>query len=687
MSSESSLLPPSKKVKRLNDLRRRVPFVTKAALSEILKDVEEHGLPGAKSAKDMRKGAYKDLEQWSAYGAMFQSIGMADNEGLTMQVVIVNFLTLLFAACKVGGHFYECMMSALEVHGPTSIDNPFKLVLYSDECYPGNPLAAQASKKVWVTYASFANFGNQLLSMEDSWLPIFVQRTTFVQKLAGQMSQVIKHLLLSIFHGQLASPQSLGVLLEKPDGSKFRVYFDLGFFVQDGASQRECFSIKGDSGSKFCLKCSNQICILMPGEEDEENAVCKATKKADLVLASNQEVFASFDRLAARQSTCSSKDFKAWEQASGWTYTEHGIMACQPLRAYFLPVTMFMHDWMHAMCSSGAMNTAVYLILEAFQKHGLALWKSMHTFLKEWHLPRAFASCKLPDLFSPTRVESHRKAYKLKCQASDILSFYTICRYYVQSMGPRVSALEKECKAFVALSQVLDMLCSIGKQRIVGAELDAAVEAALSAFVDANWSDYMIKKFHWLLHLGDTLEEMKQLVPCWCLERKHKQVTAVATKVTNISYFEKTICAELLGEQLHRMARTPLPCIGLSQDCKAPKALLTFVEEHFGQNCMVYTANHVILQGGGKVYKQDVVLLASEDKWDCGHVKAPLKVNGQTFCLVQLYKLNSYDASKLLATWKNSEEMALVPLAEVLTAVTYTCLTDGVLTLIPFHLK
>ena len=276
------------------------------------------------------------------------------------------------------------------------------------------------------------------------------------------------------------------------------MYFTPGYFIQDGASQRECFTIKGDSSSKFCLKCSNQVAVLLEGETDEKKAVCKATKKSDLVLTSNEECLQSWDRLHSRKATCGAKDFKLWEQASGWTYTPHGLMGCALLRDYFQPCTMFVHDWMHATCNSGVMNIGLCSILEAFQMEGLQLWKAMHGYMADWTLPRAFESCKMADIFSAARVAAHRQTAKMKRQASDILCIYAICRYYVQLFASRVPQLQKQVLAFLAICTVLDTLCSIGKIQVLGRDLDQKVEVALKAFIEANWGHLMTKKFHWL---------------------------------------------------------------------------------------------------------------------------------------------------------------------------------------------
>ena len=165
----------------------------------------------------------------------------------------------------------------------------------------------------------------------------------------------------------------------------------------------------------------------MPGEGDEDNAVCKATCKADLVLATNQEMLYSFDRLHARKGACSAKTFQIWEQATGWTYTE--------LR-------------MRAMCSGGVVNICLYIILEAFHGHGFDTWRNFPTYLILWSLPKSFASCNVVGIFKPSRVETYKKAKKSKCQASEILCLYGIVRHYVATIGTRAVELQRQCDAF-----------------------------------------------------------------------------------------------------------------------------------------------------------------------------------------------------------------------------------------------
>ena len=92
----------------------------------------------------------------------------------------------------------------------------------------------------------------------------------------------------------------------------------------------------------------------------------------------------------------------------------------------------------------------------------------------------------------------------------DILCIYTICRYHVQLFATRVPQLERKIKAFLALCLVLDTLCNIGKIQVFGRDLDQKVEAIFNGFLEAKCGDVMPTKIHWLLHMGDSLEELQK---------------------------------------------------------------------------------------------------------------------------------------------------------------------------------
>ena len=97
----------------------------------------------------------------------------------------------------------------------------------------------------------------------------------------------------------------------------------------------------------------------------------------------------------------------------------------------------------------------------------------------------------------------------------------------------------------------------------------------------------------------------------------------------------------------------------------------------------------MVLQGGAKASTGDVVFVASDSKWDYAHLKECVEVGARgAFCLVQFYKLKSYSAEKCFATWQaDGDSLTLIPVHCVLAPATFSASQDGVVTLVPFHLK
>ena len=85
--------------------------------------------------------------------------------------------------------------------------------------------------------------------------------------------------------------------------------------------------------------------------------------------------------------------------------------------------------------------------------------------------------------------------------------------------------------------------------------LDTAAENVLASFKLAKWGNFCIKKFHWMLHYGDELEAHEMLLPCWTMERKHKDITLLATRVQNLKNFEEGLLVEVLSQQLHHISQ------------------------------------------------------------------------------------------------------------------------------------
>ena len=59
----------------------------------------------------------------------------------------------------------------------------------------------------------------------------------------------------------------------------------------------------------------------------------------------------------------------------------------------------------------------------------------------------------------------------------------------------------------------MELLLGTHHNKVSGHMLDCQAEKVLTLFKECGWADACIKKFHWLLHYGDSLVLHKQLVP------------------------------------------------------------------------------------------------------------------------------------------------------------------------------
>lgn len=673
------------KLQRLNVLRKAVPSCSKSSLAAILDHIAEHGLPELNNRKQMREAAEQQLKASATYGPAIFHKNFLKSDGGTVSLPMVNFYTALSAACKVKGSFSQCLLSSL-AGKPTGVDTPWNLILYSDECLPANALG-RAAKKVWVVYAAFKEFGRQALSHTQHWLVLGIVRSSIVATLEGHMGQVMKVLLEHIFSNNVASPL-VGVLLHGPGSELIRLHFQIGFFVQDGASQKVTFGLKGDSGSNYCLKCCDQIVFLLEAEEDEEKAVLKTICKKDMVLTTDEEALKSFDRLSAKKGVCTPQEFQQWEQCTGWTFSHEGILASPCLRNWLQPCSQYVHDYMHGMASNGCLNIGMFLVLEHLQSEGLPAWSAMQDMISMWHFPQALHKVgALSSLFTSAKVESYRKAGKLKVTASEVLCLYPILQHHVQMIENK-GGKSAATQAFLNLCHMMDLLLATSIGGVNGLLLDTAAENVLASFKLAKWGNFCIKKFHWMLHYGDELEAHEMLLPCWTMERKHKDITLLATRVQNLKNFEEGLLVEVLSQQLHHISQWQREEASLEKKHLAPKKLVAWLHEHLGlRSNDIFSSKCIVLLGGGVASVNDVVLLSSGTKWEAGQMLLNFAIGRETWSLLKCFVLQTYDSKSGKALWHSTDQWVTVPAAHILAAVIYSQCQAGYLTLIPYHLR
>ena len=97
------------KLRKLNDFRRKVPFVSQRALTTIFEEVRVNGLPELIHRHDMQESSDLVLSDHAEYGDLMTKVTMVGIEGPETGM-LVNPLSYLHAAVVQGGSYTQLVL-------------------------------------------------------------------------------------------------------------------------------------------------------------------------------------------------------------------------------------------------------------------------------------------------------------------------------------------------------------------------------------------------------------------------------------------------------------------------------------------------------------------------------------------------------------------------------------------------
>ena len=667
------------KLRKLSDLRAAVPFVSQSALASILKFVTKEGVPTLTQPKHVREARTNLLESFCMYGPLFVESSVVGLDGNCQSLLFANFLTYLQGAFNQGGAFQQ-YIAALHQKVPSSANKPWRLLVYTDECHPGNQLSS-GSRKCWCIYVSFLEF-HSFLAKENLWFCLLVKRSTAMSTIAAGISQVVKVLLEWLFQNPFCNPQN-GLLL-KCGEQRLRLYFSLGGFIQDGAAQRGVWCSRQDSGSRPCSLCSNIFVVKeWVDEEEPVKVLAQYTKLKDCVLANDIDIVQSWERMAVRAAHESKTKFKQWQQACEISFSPHALMASSVLKNMSLlkPVTGYGFDWMHALCSAGVLNYTIFAVLAALQEAGLDVWAQLGDFMQVWCLPAAQAASGLHTVFDSKSVTSYKKAGCLKCSASSILAMLKPLQYFIEVMCmPNLCPMQ--CQCLLAWVQVVDFLSCHGTMKQPTPEtLLLLVEKALQSSIDSGHESLFRPKHHWTIHMPACLAHWGYLPSCWAMERKHKTVRKFGGNIMNTSQYEQSLLSEVVREHVFELDKEDLvEAAHLVNPVPASKKMLQLLVE--SGICLpgatALASRTAKLASGVVVTVGDFVFVAPRVSpatfpYHCGKVECLFQLANLQICLLQMQKFVCQKTKSSLATkWTCAEHMELVHLNAIIAPVSFS---------------
>ena len=629
----------------------------------------------------------KEYEHLHGHMLMRQPVA-GDAEGLLM----VNIFALLQTAYASTAGYRHLIDQALAIHG-NSYEKPWKLVLYGDEVVPGNVLATENRRKVWMWYFSFLQFSRVALSKEESWLTLCARRSSTVSAISGGVSQMTAALLKGVFCNDVCDPAENGLVLQRSDGSTLTLFFRFGALLADGGAHKHIWGCKCDSGHRSCMICRNFVTERsgLRDEEDEEILVCSTSNYDELDFAEDDDVLRTIDRLMAKKGELSAASFKLWERACGFVYDPHALLFDASLRKLLCPVSQYHHDWMHGLVVKGVCQTLLHALLT--QPQQTCLYEQIRQYVHLWQQPKC-RDGDLSKLFSPKRKEANVKAHTFKCSASEMLGILPIVAYFVQVVLLPVARrrncqrLQQACEALLLVADLVDLLLAASQGRMVEPErILIKVKALLNLCEHSGFKQLMHSKFHWMVHYHQELKRFKTLLTCWVHERKHKLVKCYGAAVFALQHFEKSVISEILAHDLELLKQDGIfdTHVRLANPHPATKNMMAFLRQFLEDYDLqsAYSCVSLCLSPAGSCSRGDFVLLA---QCEAGEVLNHFEVRGACLTLLTLYNRVSYDSSTFAATWrKAARPVVLVNSTEVKVALQFRRLSnDEVKSLMPF---
>ena len=698
----------SAKLRKLNSFRRSLPHCTASALSAILAEVNENGVPDGVhtseeyARKSLRQARDLQNKEMTPYGPILQTQPIYDKHDVVQQLTVANPIALLWTASSQYSIFSAFFLRLLK-KTPPSIDEPWHILLYSDEVTPGNPLATLNNRKFHAIYWSFLEFGVNALSREESWFCVAVEYSIFVSEFSAGLSQVMT-VVIKLFFSEGANLALSGVLLSFVGGESVRLWAKIGGTLQDGGAHKSMFHSRGDGASKFCLLCKNlfeQTSQLV--EMDGTNLLaCDVLKYEGLVLASSKDLRKTARYIEGKHATMPAGAFTILQQSLGMTYHKHALLLDRSLDDLYDPVPGYMHDWMHALFVDGIYNTTLYLLFESFLQAGKPdIYTVFSDFVAKWTWPARvnMHGRHLPDIFAGNRKKKHRAAKHIKCQASDGLSLVGVSALFVNKVLLKMDPpCKNECDCFLALVEVIEIIVASARVTVQPQTLLTSVEKFLHMYKDAWGCDMMVPKFHWLLHLWTILQKYGTLLNCFCLERKHRVPKRYATELTNISKKNsKSLLMEVTSHHLgqldqHDAFNFEVGLVNGSTPSKKIKQILIAAFDLQPGDDTVQSIKYSVQSRFSPLAtcrKGDLVLFKNDSEVRVGRINLHCEIFGLPISMISEFDNRNFEPACGHSVWTpRPDSNSFIQTDAIIDTVVYSERTNGdVAVLIPWELR
>ena len=485
MATKRDALPDAKKPRtsagpQLVALHRE-SYLSQRALTAVLRQVRDHGLPSAISRSSQARALHDAATVDTSCGKLVIELEWPSRPG-PETYAIQNPLAMLWYCARRCAPFRAFLRDTLRRH-PCTIEAPWHIILYWDGVSPQDPLARGADKrKIQCVYWTFKEFA-PLLWDELLWFEVAATRDYYVYKLPGKVSQYLSMVLESAFFSSDNSFDRHGAMLDLSDtgdASDIQTIWAIhAVTITDFKALEEALGAKGPQGTRPCPICRNILSHRYGDAEmsggrfltltcvDTERWQTHTDETIRLTVLGLRDAHTQFENRVI-----SKTEFEARQQRAGYKFLPNTLILNERV-AYKAATTTFM-EWMHTLCQDGVfqrdLNALLHVVHEAKARGAEAVVTPtiLHDYMLRWTLPKQLASA--ADVFETGGFQA---------SSSATLSAAPVLAHFFRHVFP--TGLHSAAVAsFLQCCQVLEMVAAAAKGDVV---LDALLPAVREYFV------------------------------------------------------------------------------------------------------------------------------------------------------------------------------------------------------------
>jgi len=201
---------------------------------------------GADEPGRLRDDFNEYLDIHTPYGPLLTDVQVPCITGKPFPWKVANPHALLYCMCDKSRSFSNLLEE-------THKTGEGGIVLYTDECTPGNQFRPDKSRETLCVYWTLKAFPHWYRTRVHGWMSFGFMKSSTLANVLGGMAALMVIILQAFFCNTLNFID--GIRLPGAQGVLFVFRAILLCLVQDEKAHKGSFGVKGASGTKFCLNC------------------------------------------------------------------------------------------------------------------------------------------------------------------------------------------------------------------------------------------------------------------------------------------------------------------------------------------------------------------------------------------------------------------------------------------------